>query len=158
MPVRPYFHPEYMRGLFHKEKAQVGHRMSDEYLCLSPSNILENQFLCSPFPNTFSIFLSWIFDPDFGQHSIIESFPFNVLSYEISGNGGTYREQVKRNRETSQVSLPWETLMHSREAGVRASECMLDSEETNVDQQRGKHSRKPEKTGHHSRVWSVFGG
>lgn len=84
--ARPHFHSGYMRGLLHREKAQLEDRMSDEYLCLPPSNMLENQFLYSALlHNTLNVFLSGISDPNFSEKSIIEPFPYKVLSYEISG-------------------------------------------------------------------------
>lgn len=60
-----------------------------------------------------------------------------MLSYEISGTCGTYTVLISRmNREASQVSLLWETLLASREADVKTSGCVLSAKEIDIAQQK----------------------
>lgn len=81
-----------------------------------------------------------------------------MLSYEISGNCGTYTEYISRkNREASQISLSERHTALQRGWYEDFRMCVKCWRDTHCPA-REKHPRKPQKAGHHSEVWPVFGG
>lgn len=117
MPSRLHFHPGHMKGLLYKEKAQ-----QNTGCLLVCWDITFFTAYCLT-----HLISSWIADPDFDKKICNGTIPCNMLSYEISGTCGTYREHIiRKNREASQ--------MPSRKADVRISGCVLSAEETYIAQ------------------------
>lgn len=125
MPSRQHFHSGHMKGLLYKDKTQGTGCLPicweiTFFIALCPTHLIS----------------SWISDPDFDKKKICNrTISHKILSYELSGTCGSYTQNIgMKNREASTVRLHWETLLPSREADVRISECVLSTEETDINQ------------------------